>query len=208
MLPVAYVEHQVRGRLRLRIPAKRGDVTFFQSVVEALSRHPAVNELTANPLTGGILVYHSGSAQPITAAAANEELFEIGQNPAESALVQESDAEVAVVQTESPGTLEALTILLSGLALFQVSQGNVTGSASENVWHAYNADRVLDRPGLAMGLLTLAVFQLLRGELLGSASSLLFYALVMHRLAAMKRGEGGTGRADTDTAEPATGNSA
>jgi hypothetical protein len=49
---IAYIEHQIPGRLRLRIPGRRGDVA--QRVVTALSKLPDIKELDGNPLTGSI----------------------------------------------------------------------------------------------------------------------------------------------------------
>jgi hypothetical protein len=54
MIPVAYIEHQLPGRVRLRVPSRRGEVPFFEKVVRVLSKHPATRELTASPLTGSI----------------------------------------------------------------------------------------------------------------------------------------------------------
>jgi hypothetical protein len=46
----AIIEHQLPGRLRLRIPTRRGDVSFFQGLVHALSERPDVKEIDATPL--------------------------------------------------------------------------------------------------------------------------------------------------------------
>jgi len=40
MIPVAYIEHQLPGRVRLRVPSRRGEVPFFEKVVRELSKHP------------------------------------------------------------------------------------------------------------------------------------------------------------------------
>jgi len=80
--------------------------------------------------------------------------------------------------------LDTIATGLSGLALFQVTQGEAIGNAAENFWNAYGAHRILGRSGIAAGFALLGVYQLLRGQFLGSASSLLFYSLVTRRLAA------------------------
>src|SRR5262249_7602014 len=76
MIPVAYIEHQLPGRVRLRIPSRRGEVPFFEKVVRELSKHPAIRDLTATPLTGSITLQHFEPLQPIIAAAADQKLFE------------------------------------------------------------------------------------------------------------------------------------
>lgn len=75
MVPVASIEHQLPGRVRLRVPSKRGDVPFFEKVVRELSKHPSLRELTASSLTASITLHYREPLQPITAAAADKELF-------------------------------------------------------------------------------------------------------------------------------------
>ena len=79
MIPAAHIEHQLPGRARLRVPSKRGEVPFFEKVVRELSKHPAVHELTATPLTGSIMLQYSEPLQAITAAAAAQDLFDAGR---------------------------------------------------------------------------------------------------------------------------------
>ena len=177
MTSTATIEHQLPGRLRLRIPTRRGDVSFFQGIVHALSECPDVNEIDATPLTGSVLIRHSGSAQAITAAAAERKIFEVGNEP-------EKAREGAPA---SSGPLDAAATGLGGLALFQLARGHAIGNAAENFWNAYGAQRILGRNEIAAGFALLGMFQLLRGELLGSASSLFFYSLVARQLASLDR---------------------
>jgi hypothetical protein len=86
--------------------------------------------------------------------------------------------------------LDSIATGLSGLALFQVTQGQVTGSAAENFWNAYGAQRLLGRNEIAAGFVLLGLYQLLQGQWLGSASSLFFYALAARQLAALDRAAG------------------
>jgi hypothetical protein len=179
-MPIAYVAHQIPGRLRLRIPERRGDVVFFQRVVGVLSEVPDVTELDGSPLTGSVRIRYSGTAEAIAAAAAKECLFEIRQRDGEAQPNKPRDA----------GMLESIATGLSGLALFQVTQGQVTGSAAENFWNAYGAQRLLGRNEIAAGFVLLGLYQLLQGQWLGSASSLFFYALAARQLAVLDRAAG------------------
>ncbi len=139
-MPIAYVEHQIPGRLRLRIPERRGDVAFFQRVVGALSKVPDVTELDGSPLTGSVRIRYSGTAEAIAAAAAKEGLFEIRKRDGEA---QPKKPPKEPASPGAPhgdaGMLDSIATGLSGLALFQVTQGQVTGSAAENFWNAYGA---------------------------------------------------------------------
>jgi hypothetical protein len=188
-MPIAYVEHQIPGRLRLRIPERRGDVAFFQRVVGALSEVPDVTELDGSPLTGSIRIRYSGTAEAIAAAAAKEGLFEIGKRDGE-AQPKKRPKEPAGAPHGDAGMLDSIATGLSGLALFQVTQGQVTGSAAENFWNAYGAQRLLGRNEIVTGFVLLGLYQLLQGQWLGSASSLFFYAMAARQLAVLDRAAG------------------
>ena len=147
MIPVAYIEHQLPGRVRLRFPSKRGEVPFFEKVVRELSKHPAIRELTATPLTGGITLHHSEPLQPIIAAAADQRLFEIGRlEPQTNVQASVRESKPAAGLRDGAGLAGGIATGLSGLSLFQVARGNVLGSAAENLWHAFGAQRILGRP--------------------------------------------------------------
>lgn len=182
MTPIATIQHQIPGRLRLRIPARRGDVSFFHGIVQALSRLPSVEKLDAIPLTGSIIIRHSGSAQAIAAAATEQGLFEIGPEEPKEAPAPSTR------RRPYSGLRSTAATGLSGLALFQVARGRLTGNAAENFWNAYGAQRILGRPEIAAGFVLLGIVQVLRGQLLGSASSLLFYSLITRQLASVDRG--------------------
>jgi hypothetical protein len=178
MLPTAAIEHRLPGRLRLKVPSRRGDVRFFESVVRALSAHDAVEELKANPLTGGIIIRHSGPAEPILAAAAEHGVFEVKiREPARI------DDPPASPEAKARDVLDALAAGLAGLAAVQLPS-RPTASAVENFWNAFGAHRKLKHPGVAAMFVILGTIQLVRGELLGSASSLFFYALMARKIAA------------------------
>jgi hypothetical protein len=181
MVPVASIEHQLPGRVRLRVPSKRGDVPFFEEVVRELSKHPSLRELTASSLTGSITLHYREPLQPITAAASERKLFETGRSEPQASRLREAS-----------GLAGATAAGLSGLGLFQVARGNVLGSAVENLWHAFGAKRIFGRPDIAVVFVALGIYQLLRGQIFGAASSLFFYALVLPHIAAVEQARGGS----------------
>jgi hypothetical protein len=188
MAPVAYIEHQIPGRVRLRIPEKRGDVGFFQDLIAVLAKHPLVKELDGSPLIGSVRIRHSGSVEAITAMGAERGLFEIGkQEPKAASKPRQS---VTDASAGDAGMLDSMATGLSGLAMVQVARGELTGSAAENFWNAYSAQRVLGSKELVTVFAILGVYQLLQGQWLGSASSLFFYGLAARKLAAFDRAAG------------------
>jgi len=194
MVATAYLEHQLPGRTRLKIPSKRGDVPYFESVVQRLAEHPAVDELRANPDTASILISYVGEVAAIMAVAAEGGLFKIGQR--EKPKVANAPRRPARRAVDPPPR-DAAAVGLAGLAAYQISRGKLIGPASENLWNAYSAYRVLQNPGLAAAFVGLGLCQVLRGELFGSAASLFFYALRARQIAAeadaASAGEAGEG---------------
>jgi hypothetical protein len=186
MVATAYIEHRIPGRMRLRIPERRGNVAFFERIVGTLSKLPDVEELAGSPLTGSVRIRHSGSGEAITAAAAEKGLFKVGkpEGKAEAAKPKQPHGDAGMLDTIATG--------LSGLAVLQVTQGQITGSAAENFWNAYGAQRLLGNTAITAGFGLLGIYQLLQGQWLGSASSLLFYALAARQLAALDRAAGAT----------------
>jgi hypothetical protein len=191
MIPVACVEHQLPGRVRLRVPSKRGDVSFFERAVRELSRHPAIWELAASPLTGSITVQYSEPLQAIMELAASLTLFETGvPKPAGESKRPEGTS-------ASAGLVSGIAAGLSGLSLYQAAQGNVVGNAAESFWLSFSAQNILGRPDLAAVLAALGVWQMLKGQFLGSASSLFFYSMVVGRMAALEEARSRTATSRT-----------
>ncbi len=74
MLPQAYIAHQSSGRLRIRIPEKRGDSSYFSHVQNTLKNSRA--RIRVNVLTGSILVEDSLDLRKIPIKAREEGLFD------------------------------------------------------------------------------------------------------------------------------------
>jgi hypothetical protein len=55
----AYMSHMSSGRLRVKIPSKKGDETFFSEMKAWLSGIPGMERVEANSLTGSVLMVHS-----------------------------------------------------------------------------------------------------------------------------------------------------
>jgi len=204
MLPTAYLVHQISGRMRLRVPDKRGDAGYFKSVTKALSGLAGVEQVVVTPATASILIHHKGGTEAIVAAASERGLFAIDVVPKRSP--RQSSTEVNTNRI-LPSSLDTAAKGLAGLALLQAARGQPFGSAVENFWNGYGAMRLLERPGLAAIFAAIGVYQALRGRYLGSAASLYFYSLLTRQLAAaeesragLRRQEGIAAQASADSA--------
>ena len=59
MVPEARIVHRIAGRMRVRVPSRRGDPAYFATVEETLRSLNGVERVEADPLTGGILILHA-----------------------------------------------------------------------------------------------------------------------------------------------------
>lgn len=55
----AYVHHHLPGRLRLRVPAAKGENDELREISSAIARTPGINQVEYNPITGSILIQYS-----------------------------------------------------------------------------------------------------------------------------------------------------
>ena len=183
MIPVAHIEHHLPGRVRLRVPSKRGEAAFFERVVKELSKHPAIWELVASPLTGSITLEYSEPLQAIMDAAVDLLLFETGQRKPSAKAGETMRSERLSRDASLAGSVAAG---LSGLSAYQAVRGNIVGNAVESFWLSFSAQVTLGRSDLSAVFAAAGVWQMLTGQLLGSASSLFFYSLVMRQVAAVE----------------------
>jgi len=185
-LPLARIEHRLAGRLRLRVPSRRGDAGFFATVVEKLGQLGAVRALKTDPRTGSILIAHDGEAETLTAFAKEHGLFAL--EPPRAARPEPISGARRLGTPTHPLAIAATG--LAGLGVYQAARGRFLGSATENFWNAYGAYAVLGRPRVAVALAAFGLYQLVRGQVFGSAASLMFYAIIARQMAGEARHRG------------------
>jgi hypothetical protein len=173
-LPPAAVEHILPGRLRLRVPSRRGDRAFFESLDARLADAPFVLAVRGNAVTGGLLIRHTGSVAELVSYARDNRLFDLRERPTPD-LARTLRHRPRRRQPIRP---EAVAVAaLAGLSAFQLARGRIAGPATENFWNAFRARTALGRPLLSAAFAGLGVYRTATGPRLGSAASLLFYAL-------------------------------
>ncbi len=180
-LAKAFIEHELPGRIRLRIPSRRGDRPFFEAAGKRVAELPGVRSLRANPLTGGLLIEHRTSRDAIASFAREHGLFDLSAPVAVP--VRHEAATVRLPSAALPAPLSLAAAGLAGAGLYQLARGQVLGSASENLWNAYSAYAVLRKPWVAGALVGFGVVQAVAGQRLGSAVSLFLYAMNARRMA-------------------------
>ncbi|MGD9658380.1 MAG: HMA2 domain-containing protein [Methylocystis sp.] len=125
-LPLAQVAHAMPGRARLRIADRRGDAAYFALVSKALSAIAGVRAVEVAPMTGSILIQHSGPLARIGVAAQEAQLFVVG----EATATPRETTEFSI----NPQVVAALALLAA--ALWQMSRERFLPPAITLLWYA------------------------------------------------------------------------
>ncbi|GIW00554.1 hypothetical protein [Roseiflexus sp.] len=144
MLPTGYVAHRTGDRVRLRIPARKGDTAYFARVEQELAACGRVGFVEANPLTASILLHYSGTEDDLRRDAVDLGLFTIeaippAANPALNAAAARIDQIDRMIQRSSNGSFDLLEVAFVGLvgaSIVQALRGQALGPASTLMAHA------------------------------------------------------------------------
>lgn len=142
--PTAYVVHAMPGRVRVRVPARKGDGAFFDGIAGRLRQLPAVTSVTTSPLTGSVLVHFTGEIEALAFGAMtllHDVAFELTPPPAEPMMqrVRSGLADVdATVRELSGGEMDTRALAFCGLlaiSAVQLLRGNVLAPAATMLWY-------------------------------------------------------------------------
>ncbi len=137
MAPDAIVTHRTPARLRLRVPSKKGDALYFASVRDALSAIDGVESVEVSPVTGSVLLHHTGPFAAIEAARPRD-LFNIVETPqAEATSLHDSvttlfgaiDDRIKGVTGKSVDLAGLAFLALVAAGVYQIGRGNFTAPA-------------------------------------------------------------------------------
>lgn len=151
-LAPAYIAHSLPGRLRLKIPSKRGDKGYFSEVSAQLQQRSEVAEVTANVLTGALLVRLAPGATEADLAVGGRllTLFDLRMNAERvtaakrSALVTATAGFKGVdhwVLQATGGYLDlksSVFLVLLAMAARQIVRGHFMVPGFTLLWHALN----------------------------------------------------------------------
>jgi Heavy metal associated domain 2 len=56
--PQLYIAHQVRGRVRMKIPAAKGNPDLLRQISETFAAVPGIEQIAINPATGSMVVHY------------------------------------------------------------------------------------------------------------------------------------------------------
>jgi hypothetical protein len=143
----AYISHATTGRFRIRIPSKKGDASFFQSLKELGREFPNIHEVTVNPVTGSILIKHALDPAIMKELARKYFPQQAGQMDSPSSNIHRQVTETYQqvdnkIRKFTGGEMDVGTMsfgVLLILGLYQISRGNIMAPAWYTAfWYALN----------------------------------------------------------------------
>lgn len=149
----AHVVHSVPGRTRLRVHNRKHDKQFFQEIATRLDRFPQVKSVETDPLTGSVLMHHTGPAFELLLAAAEAGLGQLVDFEPPAPVARQLRAEVAlfdeIIRRTSSGQLDLSTLAMFGLftlAGIQFVQGSQPIIAVTLAWYGAELLRRWEEP--------------------------------------------------------------
>lgn len=153
----AYISHRSPGRLRLKIPARRGDSGYFNALEKAFMSLQGAEEIVTNPTTASVLILHQGDILPQLQQRAEAEAFFTlakAEDIAYGASLLQQSAKLSgglnqwlrsITRGQVDMGLIAIILLLI-LAFRQVQKGYVLSPAIALLWNAFELMVMLQRP--------------------------------------------------------------
>lgn len=142
-LTAAQICHHIRGRVRLRIPDRRGDIDYFTLLQQKFASLEGVQLVDVNPSTASLLIRHSLDMDRLADHARAENLFEVTSDPPLAELISGQvftfDRQL---QALSFGSMDLRTLgflVLLSLAFVQILRGQFFAPAVTLLWYAVQA---------------------------------------------------------------------
>lgn len=149
--PMAHIAHKMDGRVRFKVPSKKGDTHFFAAVKERLEKSGKICTIDINPITGSILVTHNTDNDSIVRLAESGKSFKIelkeGKERAKHPHVSNNVVEGfknldEKLKSLTDGEIDlplAAFLALLGAGIYDLARGNFAAPAWYTAfWYALN----------------------------------------------------------------------
>jgi hypothetical protein len=120
---LAFIVHRTPTRIRIKIPDRRGQKSYFEALKPALLAHPDVLEVEATPLTGSVI---SNCRAGFTLATQDQQFPRLTIAPA--AFLAPVGLEQSKCVPEAPVGTATVAIIAKALDLFLAIATNQLGS--------------------------------------------------------------------------------
>jgi len=148
MLPPAHLVHQMRGRLRVRIPSQRQNREYFAKVREQFPQFEGLSAIETNyiSISGSVLILHDSSLQAIEDYAAGNGLFRLvlshpNTQPLSQRIAQAFNFVGGRIDQVTDGAVDSRALIFLVLTLaggYQVLRSNVWPAGFSLLWYAGN----------------------------------------------------------------------
>lgn len=145
MLQDAHVCHRLEGRVRIRVERERGNSLYFAAVCRQLSAIPGVEAVSANAVTGTILLSHRGDFATLAQRVQEDKLLRLTEAPAVSLRGQVGERlerlseDLARASGGALSLADALFVALVGFSIHEAARGHITAPAMTLAWYAIHA---------------------------------------------------------------------
>jgi hypothetical protein len=139
MIPAAALVHRSPGRVRLRMPAMRGDDDYFRTVERALAGR--FGAATANSATASVLLTGRISCLDVRRLGIEQTLFDLTLPVATAAAEAPVTTATGAAVAPTADVAQAAAGILVLFALLQAARGNILAPAVTLLWYALEALR-------------------------------------------------------------------
>ncbi|MGC2423010.1 MAG: HMA2 domain-containing protein [Nitrospirota bacterium] len=142
--PSAHISHATKGRVRFKIPSKKGNARFFTNIKDVLEKNAKVAGVEINPVTGSVLVIHKTDTNSIIKLAESNKFFKLAQRRQQIAnnLVESFKSLDDKLKSATDGELDLPTtsfLTLAGVGIYEIARGNFAAPAWYTAfWYALN----------------------------------------------------------------------
>ncbi len=146
-LPDARITHTISGRLRIKIPSKKGNNSYFKSLEQKFSDCDKVQKVEANAVTAGVLFLHDADIKNISKFAEENRIFKVeSRRPEQMVITKRIKSGFDDLNRRATrftgGELDlagAVFVSLLSLSIYQIARGNFFVPAwYTSLWYAVN----------------------------------------------------------------------
>jgi hypothetical protein len=147
MIPEAVLSHYTRERLRIKVPSKKGNASYFSSLEANFANLRGVTKVEANALTGSLLLIHAVDLKAIAAFAENNGLFKLHNASRRTTALsgniartfKDFDTRVKKFTGNEMDVPGIAFIMLVGFGVYEIGRGNFAAPAWYTAfWYALN----------------------------------------------------------------------
>lgn len=143
----AFIVHNITGRLRIKVPSKKGNILFFENLMTKLQDIRAIEKIEINALTGSIILYSSSKSEDLISSLSSLNILKIVPSNTNKIKISSSfknafkeiDNKVKGLTCGELNLADIVFLSLVSVAIYQIQRGNFIAPAWYTaIWYAMN----------------------------------------------------------------------